>query len=442
KLLKDGKEIDTKQYQDILMKNGWDEDDAETLADIYNKTIYGDVPLFGRNKLEQFWENNNLEEKFYNKFYDVFNNLMNTNIIENTEVKKQSMITLYQTLLSLGDHCDKNLFENRYYGQMLGSTDKNAIQYICKRNKFELPKKTNLNNLSEKIQSKKKNDNIYDKIDSLFDNTIDQNLSNNEPVNTNDTAKTNIENLQAEIKKLPKVLKILDESKLKNKIIDILSYRIAVNSIIGKGSSLEKKADSVDKGATRLDLNNCTELSRWLDNENNIPNLRKWALEGHGGRIEKEFTKHLCTLPKLPKDIPQRFMPTAKQRIEGLQKQMKAAIKENNKDLQKTLLKEMYATRLNVNAKRGGENLDKKMNIDTYGKSLKIVENGKTTMRNNQKFNMGKAIDNIVDKAFNNDRECKDILAKATRGHGGNMFFRIAEHEVKSKQHAQQGPVL
>ena len=121
-----------------------------------------------------------------------------------------------------------------------------------------------------------------------------------------------------------------------------------------------------------------------------------------GAALETSLRKYIVQLNEPPKNLPDSFTPTAKERIEALQEKIRA--KETSLDQKRMYAMEIIATRESVGAKRGGENLDKKP--DYSG-----IQERTEQIRKNMAVAFGDAQN--IDKY---------LLSYATSGHGGKMM--------------------
>ena len=132
---------------------------------------------------------------------------------------------------------------------------------------------------------------------------------------------------------------------------DIFAARIAVDTKGGKAKYLNKPLSDTQRARIAEDLNKNEHFQDWLKNLDK--DKAKSLLSGHGGALERDFRQHLLkTAPgKLANDpVLRRYMPTAKDRIEELQKQVKNAAKqrlpeEQLKDLRAAAAAEIIAIR-------------------------------------------------------------------------------------------------
>ena len=114
-----------------------------------------------------------------------------------------------------------------------------------------------------------------------------------------------------------------------------MAARILTNTKGGKASYLDMPISQTRVDQVAAALKGSESFSRWLGGMDKNKAAR--LLSGHGGDLEKSFKDHLKKLPagELKNDPAlRRYMPTAKERIEELQKQAEAAAKER-KELRK-----------------------------------------------------------------------------------------------------------
>ena len=144
-------------------------------------------------------------------------------------------------------------------------------------------------------------------------------------------------------KDLKSGLKLIDDLKKNLKTDEsardaaakIMAARILTNTKGGKASYLDMPISQTRVDQVAAALKGSESFSRWLGGMDKNKAAR--LLSGHGGDLEKSFKDHLKKLPagELKNDPAlRRYMPTAKERIEELQKQAEAAAKER-KELRK-----------------------------------------------------------------------------------------------------------
>lgn len=149
-------------------------------------------------------------------------------------------------------------------------------------------------------------------------------------------------------------------------LAQILAAREVVGSTRGDKHTLERGLGKKFFARTRELEQSKTFRDFVQRNEEHI--LRSLRGRTHGGAMEDLFKSYVLTRPNIPDDIPDRFMPTALERIEALQK----AIRSNsfrNLELRekKGYYAELMATRLAVNSVRNSKS---SLNFQLNGEAL------------------------------------------------------------------------
>lgn len=149
-------------------------------------------------------------------------------------------------------------------------------------------------------------------------------------------------------------------------LAQILAAREVVGSTRGDKHTLERGLGKKFFARTRELEQSKTFRDFVQRNEEQI--LRSLRGRTHGGAMEDLFKSYVLTRPNIPDDIPDRFMPTALERIEALQK----AIRSNsfrNLELRekKGYYAELMATRLAVNSVRNSKS---SLNFQLNGEAL------------------------------------------------------------------------
>ena len=208
---------------------------------------------------------------------------------------------------------------------------------------------------------------------------------------------------------------IKDDISAREQAAKIFAARIAVDTKGGKAAYLKKPLSETQADEIAEALNDSENFKDWLKTLNK--DKAKALLSGHGGDLEKDFRRHLLKAPpgKLENDpVLRRYMPTAKERIEELQRQVKDARKarlpeEELNELQAAAAAEIVAIRNACHVERNtGYGLDKP--IPPAGEGEKTLAGTVETLCR--------------------DRDMKDLLnAKAKEnlldGHGGKMMVDI-----------------
>ena len=133
---------------------------------------------------------------------------------------------------------------------------------------------------------------------------------------------------------------------------ELMATRSAVSAVRGKAKSLNVPVDAATLSQEREKLTKSTAFQAFLKDSTRSAAVRAAALAGHGGALEDEFKDYVLKLDAIPQDVPDRYMPTAYDRIEALQEQMRKPDfpqRENAADL----YVELMIAREAVNAQRG-----------------------------------------------------------------------------------------
>ncbi len=208
---------------------------------------------------------------------------------------------------------------------------------------------------------------------------------------------------------------IKDDAGAREQAAKIFAARIAADTKGGKAAYLKKPLSEKQAEEIADALNDSENFKDWLKTLNK--DKAKALLSGHGGDLEKDFRRHLLKAPpgKLENDPAlRRYMPTAKERIEELQRQVKEARKaklpqEELNELQAAAAAEIIAIRNACRVERNtGYGLDKP--IPPAGEGEKTLAETVETLCG--------------------DGDMKNVLiAKAKKnlldGHGGKMMVDI-----------------
>ncbi len=208
---------------------------------------------------------------------------------------------------------------------------------------------------------------------------------------------------------------IKDDAGAREQAAKIFAARIAADTKGGKAAYLKKPLSEKQAEEIADALNDSENFKDWLKTLNK--DKAKALLSGHGGDLEKDFRRHLLKAPpgKLENDPAlRRYMPTAKERIEELQRQVKEARKaklpqEELNELQAAAAAEIIAIRNACRVERNtGYGLDKP--IPPAGEGEKTLAETVETLcgdGNMKNVLIAKAKKNLLD------------------GHGGKMMVDI-----------------
>ena len=218
---------------------------------------------------------------------------------------------------------------------------------------------------------------------------------------------------------------------------ELFAARSLANSVRGNKKTLGKDftvAELNEKAEEILENDHFNDFIRktYFDDENREnAKLRETeqklsSARTHGGFIEDEFKKYLLKRPAGELDnSPEiaRFMPTAKERIEELKRQVKND--PENKELQAKAAAEIIAIRNACQVERkSGYGLDKQI---PPAPNKKTLSHDVSNMINDEECN----------KLLQDDATRKDLLT----GHGGKMMVNVRkkyEEQVNAAQKKQQ----
>ena len=218
---------------------------------------------------------------------------------------------------------------------------------------------------------------------------------------------------------------ISDSDLFKKTITQIMATRMNVNSVLGKGKSLDVFTSSASVEKTEQKLLGNQHFREFLSTLAQDPKKVKLALSaarsGHGGGLDKMFTAYLKTRPagQLHNDpVLERYMPTVKSRIDFLQNK---AAESYNKERKAPVpeIAEIVALRYLSTSK-----ITKKTNLDA-----KIPANNELTERVAKHVNSAK---------FNARCESPAILNYIRKGHG-EVMHKNMQDMAKLEKEAQKG---
>ena len=244
--------------------------------------------------------------------------------------------------------------------------------------------------------------------------TTEQMLTQGNPI-----VKDYIEELQRKVQAMPKpALSPAQLDAQKSIAMKILAARIGINARAGSvGGSALKKNREHDKEVNAFRSLEQSEAMEWFFRKTAPEKLRSLLLTGHGGELERSIQTYIAGFDKLPAGVPERLMPTAKQRCEALQAKLKDA-----PDAQRTeeLYKELLAARDSVGAKRGGAGLENKLSAEGVAGARALIERDSA---------MHSAL-----SAASRDPKCS---AMALRGHGGALVDALKKSAGRDKPAAE-----
>ena len=206
-----------------------------------------------------------------------------------------------------------------------------------------------------------------------------------------------------------------DERKL-TLAAEIMAAREAVDAVRGKADSLKKPLDPQKLNEAYKKWTECKAFKDYVLSQD--PAVRAEAHtaagSGHGGALGDKFREYVTGLDKLDADIPPAFMPTARTRIEALQKKIRET-PDLAGERKLNLYAELLATRSSVNAVRG------------KGKSLEVTLEPTSLDRDRQKLLASTSFQNFI-----NDEAQQAAIREATsKGHAGALEDLFKEYILK-----------
>lgn len=231
------------------------------------------------------------------------------------------------------------------------------------------------------------------------------------------TAEKRIEALQAKLNNT--AFQLMEPEERTERFIELMATRNAVNAI-----RKDKKSLDVDLDPKKLkeakDVLKADPVFMQFVREKPIT-IRDAAVSGHGGAIEDRYKDYVRDLDHIPEGVNEKFMPTAYDHIEAINKRIKSDDFALMSDEKKTeLMAEIIASRTAVGAER--------KKPDTLKKKFNAKEMNKTynTLKNNAAFK------SFV--ASNADA----VKTAALSGHGGLVEDKFKEY-ILNLDHIPEG---
>ena len=233
------------------------------------------------------------------------------------------------------------------------------------------------------------------------------------------TAEERIDALKDNLKKTDPLF--TEDDEYKSLYAQLLAARAFVGAKRKDKDSLKKPLDPAAVNGIANQLTGCKAFGDFLKKNEEL--ARKSAVEGHGGEFADQFREYVRTMNRLPADVPTHFMPTAMERIEGLQDKIDSKdFKAAGLDAKVTIYAELLGARRAVGAER--KNKD----------SLKVnvpAEDAK------------KAADSLINcSAFREFIEKQPDAARnaASSGHGGALEDAFKEYVLHMDRIPQDVP--
>lgn len=215
--------------------------------------------------------------------------------------------------------------------------------------------------------------------------------------------------------------------KLKDLCIKIAAHRRAVNAPRNDKSTLmtlDCTAETVQKWEEKL--RNSTGFNNFLETMN-FDELTALASEGHGGKLEDKFKEYVKKSPEIPDDVPDEYMPTAKERCEILKKHIQSSTFANSSRSAKlNIYSELIAARAAVDSIRN--------NKDSLNVRLSTERLHKARLQFRQAGILKTALSRAMEL-----RDGRVAKAAATSGHGGALEDLVRMQIREMGKSAEQG---
>ena len=210
-----------------------------------------------------------------------------------------------------------------------------------------------------------------------------------------------INNIQKGLKS--KEFNTVSHNGKKQMYAELFASRSAADAQRGKKSSLKVAVDTQMWEQRRNELIQSSSFQGFLEQQGH-EKMKELLLEGHGGAAEDAFHDYVMTYATLPSDVPDRYMPTAKERITQQQKKLETLNPESNEAL--ACYAEIFRTRRAVEAvRKKGATVEGKINGQKYAQAPDLL--------NNQVFR---------DFVMDNGQEFHKAVTSGNGGAGEEMF--------------------
>ena len=218
---------------------------------------------------------------------------------------------------------------------------------------------------------------------------------------------------------------IVDDDTARQEAARIFAARMAVDTAGGRASYLRKPLSKMQAALAAEDLNKNGNFRDWLKTLGK--DKARALLSGHGGDLEKDFRNYLRQVPpgKLENDPAlKRYLPTARERIESLQEQVKRAGRATPALTKEKLTELRTAAAAEIIAIRNACRVERKTG---YGldKPIPPAAPGQRTVAQTAELLCGNdAMKNLLDA---------EAVKSLGDGHGGRMLA-----EVRRQYNGQQ----
>ena len=201
----------------------------------------------------------------------------------------------------------------------------------------------------------------------------------------------------------------LSEEDKATPFVSILALRAGANAVRGEKSSLKVPMDQDKFNAAMQSLGKSATFNTFAK-EQGLTKLEKLAKKGHGGEAEDAFQKYVMDKDKLPADVPDRWMPKAKDRIEQQQKKLENLHPTSDEAI--AAYAEIFRCRRAVNAARNTPGtLEPHINGSAYARQPDLA-------------------DSETFKDFVRDKGSR-LKKTAVTGHGGAAEDMFKEHVLQ-----------
>ena len=165
----------------------------------------------------------------------------------------------------------------------------------------------------------------------------------------------------------------LEHNEKKEIYATLFASRSAANAVRNKKSSLKVAATPQDWEKKRNELILSSSFQTFLETQGHYK-MKTLLSEGHGGAAEDAFQAYVMEQAKLPSDVPERYMPTAKERI--TQQQTKAKNLDPQSPEAIAAFAEIFRARRSVDAvRKKGSTVEAKINGQKYAQAPDLTNN-------------------------------------------------------------------
>ena len=165
----------------------------------------------------------------------------------------------------------------------------------------------------------------------------------------------------------------MSEKSKRDLYASIFGMRYAANAVRGKKDSL-KVPVSLDAFQDKRDEMALCPTFQGFINAQGHDGMVRLIKEGHSGAAEEAFQKYVLEHAKLPADVPDRYMPTASERIKQQQKKLDSINPRSDEAV--AIYAEIFRTRRAVDAvRKKGSTVEAKVNGRKYAQTEDLTNN-------------------------------------------------------------------